>query len=226
MTPRICGTRVYATAALMAAGLAVVGAPAAVAADDSEFSDKEFLTMTVDHHFGGVRMAELCVDKATRADLKGMCEKVKRTQAAEITKMRSWLKNWYGTDETPSVPPMSKPMLDKLSGLSGRTFDVELSRDFAEHHRDFRSDAEACRMHAKHGELRALCDEMYKTQAEEIGKFEAVVAGKSITVDTGAGGLATAGTGSTGNGAAGWLAAGGVAAALGTATLGRRLRRQ
>ncbi|MGC5411180.1 DUF305 domain-containing protein, partial [Streptomyces sp. DT225] len=191
---------------------------------DSEFSDKEFLTMTVDHHFGGVRMAELCVDKATRADLKGLCSKIKDTQAEEIATMRSWLKAWYGTDETPSVPPETKPMLEKLAGLSGRTFDVELSRDFAQHHREFLPEADECRKHAEHAKLRALCDTMYKTQAEEIDKFEAVIAGKPITVDTGNGGLATAGTAATGG--AGWLAAGGVAAALGTAAVSRRLRRQ
>ncbi|MEU0171417.1 DUF305 domain-containing protein [Streptomyces iakyrus] len=225
MNRRISVKRVWATA-LMAAGLAVAAAPAAVAGGDSEFNDKEFLTMTVDHHFGGVRMAELCVDKATRADLKGLCAKIDKDQTEQIATMRSWLKAWYGTDETPSVPPETKPMLDKLAGLSGRTFDVELSRDFAQHHREFLPDADECRKHAKHAELRALCDEMYKTQSEEIRKFEAVIAGKPTTVDTGAGGLATASTNSTSAGAAGWLAAGGVAAALGSAALGRRLRRQ
>lgn len=190
MKRRIPGSRVCA-ATLMAADFALAGAPAAVANGDSAFNDKDFLTMTVDHHFGGVRMAELCVDKAKRADLKGLCGKIEQTQSEEITTMRSWLKAWYGTDETPSVPPMDKPMLDKLSGLSGRTFDVEPSRDFAQHHREFLPEADQCRKHAK---LRALCDEMYKTQAEEIGKFEAVIAGKPITVDTGHGGLAAAST--------------------------------
>lgn len=223
MNRRIISASRVGAAVLMAVGLALAAAPAAVADDDSEFSEKELLTMTVDHHFGGVRMAELCVDKATRADLKGLCSKIKDMQSEEIATMRSWLKTWYGTDETPSVPPETKPMLDKLSGLSGRTFDVELSRDFAQHHREFLPEADECRKHAEHSELRALCDTMYKTQTEEIRKFEAVIAGKPITVDTGNGGLATAGSGNSG---AGWLAVSGVAAALGTAALSRRLRRQ
>ncbi|MET9955385.1 DUF305 domain-containing protein [Streptomyces sp. NPDC006339] len=222
MNRRIAASRVCATA-LMAASLAAVSAPAALANESTEFNEEEFLTMTVDHHFGGVRMAELCVDKATRADLKGLCGKIKEAQSEEIATMRSWLKSWYHTDETPSVPPSTKPMLDKLSGLSGRAFDMELSRDFAEHHREFLSDADKCRKHADHGELRAMCDKMYKTQAEEIGRFEAVIAGKPITVHTGQGGLAAP---SNSTGAAGWLAAAGVAAALGTAAVGRRLRRQ
>ncbi|MBC9723880.1 DUF305 domain-containing protein [Streptomyces sp. TRM68367] len=226
MNRRIISASRVGAAALMTVGLALAAAPAAVADDDSEFNEKEFLAMTVDHHFGGVRMAELCVQKATRAHLKGLCSEIKDTQSEEIATMRSWLKNWYGTDETPSVPPETKPMLDRLSGLSGRTFDVELSRDFAQHHREFLPDADKCRKHAEHGELRAMCDTMYQTQTEEIGKFEAVIAGKPITVDTGNGGLATVGSDSAGTGGAGWLAVGGVAAALGTAAVSRRLRRQ
>jgi uncharacterized protein (DUF305 family) len=130
--------------------------------------------MTVDHHFGGVRMAELCVDKATRADLKGLCAKIEDTRSEEIATMRSWLKAWYGTDDTPSAPPEIKPMLDKLAGLSGRAFDVELSRGFPQHHREFLPDADKCRKHAKHGEhgehgeLRTLCHTMFETQREEI----------------------------------------------------------
>ncbi|MFP8958969.1 DUF305 domain-containing protein [Streptomyces nanhaiensis] len=213
-------------ATLMVAGLALAGAPAAVADGSGEFDEKEFLTMTVDHHFGGVRVAELCVDKATRADLKGLCGKIEREQSEQVGTMRSWLRTWYGTDETPSVPPETRPMLEELSGLSGRTFDVALSRHFAQHHREFLPDADKCRKHAKHAELRALCDRMYETQAEEIGKFEAVIAGKPITVNTGQGGLAAASAKDDSAGTAGWLAAGGVAAALGTAVLGRRMRRQ
>ncbi|WP_078585148.1 DUF305 domain-containing protein [Streptomyces anulatus] len=224
MNRRIISVSRVGAAVLMAAGLALAAAPAAVAGGDSEFNEKEFLAMTVDHHFGGVHMAEMCVDKATRADLKGLCVEIKDTQSQEITTMRSWLKAWYGTDETPSVPHEAMPMMHELSGLSGRAFDVKLSRHFAQHHREFLPEADECRKHAKHNELRDLCDTMHKTQTEEIGKFEAVIAGKPITVDTGNGGLATAG--SQGVGGAGWLAAGGVAAALGTAALGRRLRRQ
>ncbi|MFF4550718.1 DUF305 domain-containing protein [Streptomyces sp. NPDC001435] len=223
MNPRIPGSRVCAVT-LMAAGFALAIAPAAVADGNSAFNEKEFLTQTITHQFGGVRMAELCADKATRADLKGVCGKIKQTQSEEITAIRSWLKAWYGAAETPIVPPMMKPILDKLSGLSGRTLDVELSHHFAMHFREFLPRVDKCRKQAKHDELRALCQKMYETQAEEISTFEAVTAGKPITVDAGQGGLATASTNNGDARTAGWLAVGGVAAALGTAALGRRLR--
>ena len=226
MNRRIISASRMGAAALITAGLALAAAPAAVADGDSGFNEKEFLAMTVDHHFGGVHMAEMCVHKTTRADLKGLCSEIKHTQSKEIATMRSWLKAWYGTDETPSVPHEAMPMMHQLEGLSGRAFDVKLSRHFAQHHREFLPEADKCRKHAKHSELRALCDTMHKTQTEETGKFEAVIAGKPITVDTGNGGLATAGSQGVGTGGAGWLTAGGAAAALGTAALGRHLRRQ
>ncbi|MCX5302779.1 DUF305 domain-containing protein [Streptomyces sp. NBC_00160] len=223
---RLIPARHVCAATVLAAGLALAGVPAAVAAGESEFNEKEFMTMTVDHHFGGVRVAQTCVDKATRADLKGLCQKIEDAQSEEISKLRSHLKAWYSSDETPSVPANTKPMLDKLSGLSGRAFDVEVSRDFIQHHREFLPEADKCRKHARHEELRVMCDKMYKDQSEEIDQFEAVIAGKSVTADTGQGGLSTASAPGGSAGMGGWLAAGGVAAALGTAAVGRRLRHQ
>lgn len=216
-------------ATLMAAGLAVGGAPAAVADGGTAFDEKEFLSVAVDHHFGGVHMAKMCVDKATRADLRGLCGRIKNTQSEDITRMRSWLKAWYRTDETPSMPPMSQPMMEmmnKLRGMSGRAFDVEISRHFVHHHSMFLPKADKCRKQAEHGELRAMCDVMYKTQSREIGQFQAVIAGRPITVDTGHGGLAAADTNNSADGNAGWLAAAGAAAALAITRLSRRLRRR
>ncbi|MBC9725006.1 DUF305 domain-containing protein [Streptomyces sp. TRM68367] len=216
-------------ATLMAAGLALVGAPAAVADGDTGFSEKEFLSSAVDHHFGGVHMAEMCVDKATRADLRGLCGRIKDTQSEDITRMRSWLKTWYGTDETPSMPRMSQPMMEmmnKLPSLTGRTFDVEMSRHFVHHHSMFLPRADKCRKQAAHGELRAMCDAMYETQSREIAQFEAVIAGRPVTVDTGHGALATGDTDNRTDGNAGWLAAAGAAAALVVTRLTRRLRRR
>ncbi|MEU0108454.1 DUF305 domain-containing protein [Streptomyces sp. NPDC006251] len=216
-------------ATLMAVGLALVGAPAAVADGGTAFNEKEFLASAVDHHFGGVHMAQMCVDKATRADLRGLCERIKDTQSQDITRMRSWLKTLYGTDETPSMPPMSKPMMEmmnKLPGLSGRTFDVEISRHFVHHHSMFLPKADQCRKQASHGELRMMCEEMHKAQSRETGQFEAVIAGRPITVDTGHGGLSTADTNNGIAGSAGWLAAAGAAVALLVTRLTWRLRRR
>ena len=88
MNCRIISVSRVGAALLMAAGLALAAAPTAVADGDSEFDEQEFLAMTVDHHFGGVHMAEMCVAKATRADLKGLCAKIKDTQSQEIATMR------------------------------------------------------------------------------------------------------------------------------------------
>ncbi|MFI9585940.1 DUF305 domain-containing protein [Streptomyces sp. NPDC052236] len=229
MNPRIPLGRVGA-AALTAAGLALAGAPTAAADSDTAFNEKEFLASTVDHHFAAVHMAKMCVDKTTRADLRGLCGRIKDAQSQEITQLRSWLKAWYGTDETPSMPPMPEPMMtmmNKLPGLAGRTFDVEISRHFVHHHGMLLPEADKCRKQAEHGELRAMCEEMHKTQSRENSQFEAVIAGQPITVDTGHGGLATADTdnGADGNNA-GWLVAGGAAAALVATRLTWRLRRR
>jgi len=141
----------------------------------------DFMMMTIDHHFAGVKMGELCVQKTTApppssdATLRSTCEEIVRAQTEQIEILQSWLQDWYGVTEEPSVPPNSRQTLRRLAELEGEPFDVQVSEDFIRHHRTFLPDAERCTQVAYHDELRDLCAQMYETQLREIGIFESIL---------------------------------------------------
>jgi len=71
--------------------------------------DRVFIDMMVPHHQGAVEMAKLAQQRGERPEIKQMADAIIRAQNDEISKMKSWRKEWYGSDQT---PPMNKmPMV-------------------------------------------------------------------------------------------------------------------
>jgi uncharacterized protein (DUF305 family) len=56
----------------------------------------EFMQMMIKHHLKAIREASKCVERAFHPELRGLCENIITTQAAEIEQMRTWLCQWYG----------------------------------------------------------------------------------------------------------------------------------
>jgi uncharacterized protein (DUF305 family) len=136
----------------------------------------EFLQETIDHHFAGVKMGELCLDKATSNKLRDVCSDIAVGQAAEIRVMQEYLENWYEIQKDPELMPEDEQMLQALAALSGKEFDIELSMAFIEHHRVQIGRSEACLEEAFHRQLIKLCKEQIRTQSREIRIFEKVIA--------------------------------------------------
>lgn len=47
------------------------------------------------HHWGAIREAEKCLDRAEHQDLLAQCEEIKSVQLGEIEMMQTWLQEWY-----------------------------------------------------------------------------------------------------------------------------------
>lgn len=141
----------------------------------------DFMSDTIDHHFLGVQMGRLCVDKATAPPpssdqtLRDTCAQIVATQTQQIQQLQAWLKDWYGITKQPELPPNGEQMLDKLRRAQGEDFDIEVSRMFIRHHQSFLPDADRCTDTAYHAELRGLCAEMYDTQLREIQVFKGIL---------------------------------------------------
>lgn len=54
----------------------------------------EFLKSMIDHHYGAVKMSELCDGRTVHPELQEMCDQIKSSQTEEIAMMQSWLQNW------------------------------------------------------------------------------------------------------------------------------------
>lgn len=135
----------------------------------------EFMKETVDHHFLAVKMGQICVRKTTLPSVREVCEEIVEAQKAEIQKLRTWLRNWYGTDEEPSLPPGGREMLEMLRSKSGERFDLAISQAFIEHHGMFLPEASRCMAKAEHQRLESLCEVMFEAQLEEIAFFGEII---------------------------------------------------
>lgn len=70
-------------------------------------TDKLFIEQMIPHHDGAVAMAELALEKSKRLEIKTLAQAIIVSQTKEIQDMRSWYKDWFGTD----VPEGSTAMM-------------------------------------------------------------------------------------------------------------------
>jgi uncharacterized protein (DUF305 family) len=135
----------------------------------------DFMKETVDHHFSAVKMGELCVRKTTLPSVREVCKDIVEAQRREISELRTWLRNWYGTDEQPSLDAQGRQMLEMLRSTSGRDFDIAISQAFIEHHGMMLPMASSCMATAEHDALENLCEEMFEAQLVEIRFFGEII---------------------------------------------------
>lgn len=179
MTPRtgrLSWTTALTAVLLLALSATAVASGPAPKKGQAKF-EQEFLTMTIDHHFAGVKMGEICVEKNVDPRLDEVCSDIIANQSAEIEEMRGYLRQWYGQDKEPMLDESAQQDLAELRETEpGEEFDVLVSRMFIEHHRIQIRNSQKCLKKAFHPELRDLCRRQIEAQSREIEVFEAVIA--------------------------------------------------
>lgn len=55
-----------------------------------------FMRSMIRHHWGAIREAETCLERAEHEELLSLCEDIKSAQLEEIAQMQEWLADWYG----------------------------------------------------------------------------------------------------------------------------------
>ncbi len=93
-----------------------------------------FLTMMIDHHYGAVKMSELCDGRTVHAELQTMCEQIKTSQTQEIATMQSWLQSWYGITHQPMLDRKMERQLQYLATLTGAAFEKAYMAMMIPHH--------------------------------------------------------------------------------------------
>ena len=163
---------------------AVAGAPAGAsgntqvtiantAAPDRSAANFEikFLTDMIDHHHMAVMMAESCVAKAIHEELRSLCEEIMAAQTREIEQMQGWLQQWYRISYAPEMKPGDERMMDRLASLSGAAFEIEFMEMMIKHHEKAIKEARRCLDKAYHAELRSLCENIMRTQSQEMAQL-------------------------------------------------------
>jgi uncharacterized protein (DUF305 family) len=60
--------------------------------------DKEFIEQMVPHHQMAIMMAQMVLYHSNRPEIRGLAESIIKSQSKEIDEMRTWYKEWYGTN--------------------------------------------------------------------------------------------------------------------------------
>lgn len=112
----------------------VVHASAPAPTWDQQRFERHFLLMMIDHHYGALKMADLCDERAIHPELQAMGDDIETEQAAEIAEMQGWLQAWYGVTHEPRLDRRTQWQVQRLAQLSGAEFEKAFMKIMIEHH--------------------------------------------------------------------------------------------
>ena len=143
-------------------------------------ADAHFIRMMIPHHEGAIAMADLALQRSSRAEIRALAERIRSSQSEENTQMRQWYGQWFGGP----VPPwpgrghgmgmgMGAGMDTSLQGLRDATdFDRAFLQQMISHHRMGVMMASHAQWGTVHPELKELEAAMVRVQSQEIEQME------------------------------------------------------
>jgi len=149
--------------------------------------DRQFIDMMVPHHMSAVAMAQIALTRARHPQIKALARSIISDQNSEISQMKTWRQQWYGSAATPDM--MHMPMLPGLTmgmGMGGPTFmndinnlkkanpfDKAFITDMMPHHQMAIDAATLELAHGSHQQLKDLALSIIKGQSREEGLMQA-----------------------------------------------------
>lgn len=145
--------------------------------------DVQFLDTMAQHHRDGIEMFQMAADKAQKAEVRKIAERMIREQQQEIPELNR-LREQIG----PSLPqainmklPGMKPMdMTKLEQASGRSFDHSFLDMTIAHHRGALAMAGAAVKRAGSSDVREKAQAIIDKQSAEIGELQKLRQGRGL----------------------------------------------
>lgn len=138
---------------------------------DQRRYEVRFLSMMIDHHYGAVKMSELCAGRTVHPELQAMCEQMHASQLEEIAMMQAWLKSWYGITHEPMLDRKMQRQVRALSGLTGAAFEKAFMSMMIPHHSMAVMMSLEALNQAYHPELLNMAAMMLGAQGDEIAQM-------------------------------------------------------
>jgi uncharacterized protein (DUF305 family) len=153
--------------------------------------DQRFIDMMTPHHQAGVEAARIAEQRATRPELKSKTGEMIAKQTKEIAQLKTWRKQWFGSDVTPPMSAM--PMLTEMAHAEkhdmghGKTHDMSsqiatlrTAEDFDQafvghmiaHHKQAIDAARLAEQKAEHAELKQFASKLASDQERETKQLE------------------------------------------------------
>jgi uncharacterized protein (DUF305 family) len=156
----------------LALAVALMLVPVSQASGPAGRYDRAFLTDMVGHHAMAVEMAEMAREKATHDELRQAAGEIIRTQSAEIRRMRSWLRDWYGKRRVqPELDHEEMAQMEELEQATGSAFEIRFLALMTVHHTLAVERAQMAVERAKHPRVRKLARAIIRAQEDEIEQF-------------------------------------------------------
>jgi uncharacterized protein (DUF305 family) len=171
-------------------GTMMAGTPGAKDAETAMMGfDQMFIDMMVPHHQGAVEMAKIAQQRAQHPEIKQMADAIISGQQEEITQMKDWKKQWFGSSDTPPMSAM--PMLDAMPGMGGAGHTMDMQADVERlnnaadpfdlafidamipHHQSAIDAAQQALNQAKKPEIKDLAQKIMDAQQKEIDQMNA-----------------------------------------------------
>lgn len=148
---------------------------------DAANHDRMFADAMSKHHEDGIKMARMAVDKAERAELRSMAQKMIDDQSREISEMQSLRGNGPMTTmeemrKMPGMMPESQMQRDmaRLEAAQGHQFDLAFTEIMPKHHESAVTMARDHRPKMKNAGLKAIASNIIEKQTEERNRLLAM----------------------------------------------------
>jgi uncharacterized protein (DUF305 family) len=156
----------------LAFAIALMLVPMSQASGPAGRYDRAFLTEMIGHHAMAVDMSEMAREKATHDELRQAAGEIIRTQSAEIRRMRSWLREWYGQRRVqPELGHEEMAQMEELEQATGSAFEIRFLALMTVHHTLAVERAQIAVERAKHPRIRKLARAIVRAQQREIDQF-------------------------------------------------------
>lgn len=154
--------------------------------------DKTFIEMMIPHHQSANDMAKMALSKAKSPEVKRLAQKIIDEQTREIQQMRSYYRQWYGSDvpmkgmnmagqmgqpmqmTMRQMEMMNREMMQALQ--TAPDFDREFLSQMTRHHQMATMMAGIVVDSAKHPGIRRLAGTIIKSQTDEIAQMQRLLA--------------------------------------------------
>jgi uncharacterized protein (DUF305 family) len=191
--------RLMRTLAAVAAALTLTlaGCSSESAADPDGFNDADvdFAGDMIQHHAQALLMVDMTMGRDLDPEMVELTEQIRAAQAPEIEQMADWLEDWdqpvpetsrdhanahadehggdAGAEMDADMPGMmSAEEMDALESAQGEEFRTMWLEMMIEHHQGAVEMAENVADDGQNAEVRALAEEIIRTQGEEISTMQ------------------------------------------------------
>ncbi len=133
--------------------------------------EKDFMPFMIVHHNVAVRMAYECMQRASHAELRSLCEEIGKAQSIQIAQQNFYLAKFYDLYQDPSELEQDEFIIQELQNTPDGQFDKVWLELMLPHHGQAVVTSKVCASGSAHYDVIALCQAMTYAQTAQINEM-------------------------------------------------------